>query len=91
VIDTIGTLFGNECILAMWHGTTDLSDTELASLGFRRIAGSELIYRHSALRSDFVDEHPSGMDVPLEFEAQKSDAEWVLAEWKKDDPDAPRG
>jgi hypothetical protein len=90
VIDTIGTLFGNEIVLAMWHGTTDLSDAELASLGFRRIAGSELIYRHSALRSDFTDEHPCGMDVPLEFEAEESDAEWLLAEWKKDHPDASR-
>jgi hypothetical protein len=23
------------------------------------------------------------MDVPLEFEAEESDEEWVLAEWKK--------
>ena len=91
VIDTIGTLFSNETVLAMWHGTTDLSDAELASLGFRRIAGSELIYRHSALRSDFTDKHPCGMDVPLEFEAEESDAEWLLAEWKKSDPDATRG
>ncbi len=86
VIDTIGTLFGNEAVLAMWHQTTDLSDAELSQLGFRRIAGSELIYRHSALRSDFYDEHPSGMDVPLDFAAEESDEEWVLAEWKKDKP-----
>jgi hypothetical protein len=88
VIDTIGTLFGNECVLAMWHGTTELSDAELASLGFRRIAGSALIYRHLALRSDFSDEHSCGMDVPLKFEAEESDEEWVLTEWKKGDPDA---
>ena len=90
VIDTIGTLFGNETVLAMWYQTTGLTDAELASLGFRRIAGSGLIYRHSALRVDFSDEHPTGMDVPLDFEADESDAEWVLAEWKKDDPDERR-
>ncbi|MDA1014665.1 MAG: hypothetical protein O3A00_09470 [Planctomycetota bacterium] len=89
VIETIGTLFGNHCVLGMWHRTTDLSDTELATLGFRRIAGSKLIYRLSALRSDFTDDHPCGMEVPLEFEAKKSDAAWVLAEWKKGDPRAP--
>ena len=66
----------------MWHSTTGLSDVELASLGFRRIAGSGLIYRHSALRSDFTNEHPTGLDFPLEFEAEESDAEWVLAKWK---------
>jgi hypothetical protein len=83
VIDAIGTLFGTETVLAMWHRTTELSDAELASLGFRRIAGRELIYRHSALRSDFSDEHPSGMDVSFEFEAEESDEEWVLTEWKR--------
>lgn len=85
IIDTIGTLFGNEAVLAMWHQTTDLSDVELSQLGFRRIAGSKLIYRHSALRSDYSDEHPCGMDVPLDFEAEESDEEWVLREWKKSD------
>ena len=90
VIDTIGTMFGNECVLAMWHQTTDLSDAELASLGFRRIAGSNLIYRHSALRSDYSEEHLCGMDVPLEFEAEESDEEWVLTEWKKGDPHEQR-
>ncbi len=60
-----------------------LTDAELASLGFRRIAGSDLIYRHSALRSDFSDEQPCGMDVPLDFEAEESDEEWVLREWKR--------
>ena len=83
VLATIGSLFSEATVVAMWHDTTGLSDTELASLSFRRIAGSELIYRHSALKSDFTDEHPTGMDVPLEFEAEESDAEWVLAKWKK--------
>lgn len=86
VIATIGSLFSEATVVAMWHTTTGLSDAELAALGFRRIAGSGLIYRHSALKSDFTDEHPTGMDVPIEFEAEESDAEWVLAEWTKNDP-----
>jgi hypothetical protein len=90
VIDTIGTMFGNECVVAMWHRTTELSDAELASLGFGQIAGSNLIYRHSALRSDYSEEHPCGMDVPVEFEAEESDEEWVLTEWKKGDPHEQR-
>ena len=87
VIATIGTMFSQATVVAMWHSTTGLSDAELASLGFRRIAGSGLIYRHSALRSDFTNEHPTGLDVPLVFEAEESDAEWVLAKWKKVDSD----
>jgi len=85
VIATIGSLFSEASVVAMWHTTTGLTDAELASLGFRRIAGSVLIYRHSALRSDFTDEHPKGLDVPLEFEPAESDAEWVLARWNKMD------
>ena len=45
-----------------------------------------MIYRHSALKSDFTDEHPTGRDVPTDFDAEESDAEWVLAEWTKNDP-----
>lgn len=84
VIDTIGTLFCNETVLVLWYRTSGMSDPELAELGFRRIAGSELIYRHSALRSAFSESHPSGMDVPLDFEADEAVEEWVLREWKKD-------
>ena len=87
VLATIGSLFSEATVVAMWHSTTRLSDAELAALGFRRIAGSGLIYRHSALKSDFTDEHPTGMDVPLEFETEASDAKWVLAKWKNVDSD----
>ena len=85
VIATIGSMFSQATVVAMWHSTTSLSDPELASLGFRRIAGSGLIYRHSALRSEFTDHNPTGIDVPLDFEAEPSDAEWVLAKWKRID------
>jgi hypothetical protein len=87
VIGTVGSLFGEATVLAMWHGTTGLSDAELAALGFRRISGSGLIYRHSALRSDFTDQHPTGLDVPLEFEAEESDEDWVLENWSEVDSD----
>ena len=60
-----------------------LIDSELADLGFRRIAGSNLIYRHSALKSDFSEKHPFGLDIPADFEASESDEAWVLREWEK--------
>lgn len=81
VIAAIGSMFGEATGVAIWYSTTGLSDRELASPGFRRIAGSGLIYRHSALRSEFTDDHPAGMDILLDFEAEESDAEWVLREW----------
>ena len=69
IVAAIGTLFGYETVVAMWHQTTEMPDSELAALGFRRIAGSNLIYRHSALKSDFSEKHPCGMDVDVDFEA----------------------
>lgn len=84
VVAEISTLFGYGTVVAMWHHTTELSDSELAGLGFRRIAGSDLIYRHSALKSDFSEKHPCGMDVDVDFEASASDEEWVLREWGKE-------
>ena len=50
-----------------------------------RIAGSDLIYRHSSLRTEYYDENPRGMDVPLEFEPELDDEKWVLDEWEKDE------
>ena len=85
MISTIRSLFSEATVLAMWHNTSGLPDAELASLGFRRIAGSGLIYRHSALRSDYSDEHPTGIDIPIDFEVEESDEEWVLREWKNND------
>jgi hypothetical protein len=84
IVAAIGTLFGYETVVAMWHQTTELTDSELAGLGFRRIAGSNLIYRHSALKSDFSEKHPCGIDVDVDFEATESDEEWVLREWQKE-------
>lgn len=48
VVATIGSMFNKATVVAMCHSTIGLSDAELAALGFRRIAGSGLIYRHSA-------------------------------------------
>lgn len=50
-------------------------------LGFCKIAGSDLIFRHSALRTKFGDEHPQDQDADVaalpEFE------DWVKEEWKR--------
>ena len=90
ILEAVANLFGNEGVLAMWRHVGDISDKELADLGFRKIAGTELIFRHLALRTAFSDAYPQGIEVPLEFEAFKEEATVVLAEWHKDDPDHQR-
>ncbi len=66
----------------MLQDTTRLSETELADLGFCKIAGSEPIYRHSALRSPFHDAHPTGQDTD-DAVAEPEAEEWVIQEWKR--------
>ena len=84
ILDAIGTLFGNDNIFATWHDTTGLSDAKLVELGFQKIAGSRLIFRHSAFLTPFSKQNPKGLEVPFDFRCSKDQEEWVLANWKND-------
>ena len=53
----------------------------MADLGFKKIAGERLIYRHSALRTPFGDLHPQGEDADVE--AVPEYEEWVMKEWER--------
>jgi hypothetical protein len=66
----------------MWKDTSGLAEKELADLGFCKIAGSDLIFRHSALRTPFHDAHPTGQDA-TDAVAEAEHEAWVLQEWKK--------
>jgi hypothetical protein len=82
ILDSALNLFGEESVAVMWKDTSGLSETELADLGFCKIAGSELIFRHSALRTPFHDAHPTGQDAPNAV-AEPEQEEWVEKEWQK--------
>ncbi|MDB2687027.1 hypothetical protein N9Y42_07415 [Mariniblastus sp.] len=84
ILDTIGTLFGEDSVFATWHKTTGLSDAKLVELGFNKIAGSHLIFRHSAFITPFSRQNPRGLNVPFDFQCSKEQEEWVLANWKND-------
>ena len=71
-----------ESLAVMWMGISGLSETELADLGFSKIAGSDLIFRHSALRTPFHDAHPTGQDAD-DAVAGPGHEEWVMREWKR--------
>jgi hypothetical protein len=82
ILDAALNLFGEESLAVMWKDTSGLSEKELADLGFCKIAGSHLIFRHSALRTPFHDAHPTGQDTSGAV-AEAKDEAWVLQEWKK--------
>jgi len=81
ILDAAFNMFGEESLAIMWKATSGLSEVELADLGFCKIAGSDLIFRHSSLRTPFGDKFPKGQDADVvavpEYE------EWVEQEWKQ--------
>jgi hypothetical protein len=81
VLDTAFTLFGQDSLAVMWKDTSGLPEAELAGLGFRKIAGCDLIYRHSALRTPFGDAHPTGQEADVV--ADEEHEAWVRREWKR--------
>ena len=78
ILESSLMLFGCESLVVMWMDEGELNQAELASLGFRRIAGEDLIYRHSALRTSFSDEFPRGQ--PVEAAATPEHQTWVLGQ-----------
>ena len=88
ILDAALKLFGEESVAVMWKDTSGLSETELADLGFCKIAGSELIFRHSALRTPFHDAHPTGQNTD-DAVAEPEHEEWVMQEWKRGSRESP--
>ena len=71
-------------LIAMWRDTTDLTGAELAAMGFRKIAGDDLIYRHSALLTEYNKQHPRGIDwLEIEFTATPEHEKWVRREFSR--------
>jgi len=81
ILDAAFNLFGEMSLAVMWKDTSGLSESELADLGFCKIADSDLIFRHSALQTKFDEEHPTVQDADVV--AQPEYEEWVEQEWKR--------
>jgi hypothetical protein len=82
VIDAVCNLFGTLTLAVMWHCTTGLPDADLADLGFRRVAGTDLIFRHCALATPFGESNPRVIEGDLC--GRPLHAEWVKRAWKAD-------
>ena len=83
VIDHVAKLFGEDSVLVMWKDKTDLSDSELARLGFRIIAGSDLLLRPNMFQHEY-DASEDERDT-LDFNVAPDAAKYVDAAWKKDE------
>jgi len=81
ILDSVANLFGESVIVAMWLEDGLCSQKHLAELGFRKIAGERLIYRHNAHMTDFARKHPRGLNV--EFEATETHESWFDEEMKR--------
>jgi hypothetical protein len=53
ILDHVAQLFCNESAILMWEGNTDLTRSELGSLGFRSIAGEGLLLRPNPLKTRY--------------------------------------
>jgi hypothetical protein len=81
ILEAAFTLFGEQSLAVMWKDTSGLSEAELADLGFRKIAGADLIFRHAALRTPFSDRFPRGQDADVP--ARPAYEEWVEQQWQR--------
>lgn len=83
VIDSVCSMFPDDTAMVMWKGTTQLSDKELASLGFRMVAGSDLLFRPNMLPREYSAEE-DGRD-PIDLEVTEDAGAYVDQEWDIDE------
>jgi hypothetical protein len=81
ILDAAFDLFGRESVALMWLDTSGLPEAELAEIGFKKIAGKDLIFRHSAHPTPFHAQQP--LDQDADVEALPEWEEWVLREWRR--------
>lgn len=84
ILDAAFKAFGELTLAVMWHDTSGLSDKQLADLGFRKIAGCPLIFRHLSLKTQFDDDRERRDAEELEpVEPTREHEEWVHKEWEQ--------
>jgi hypothetical protein len=85
ILNVLCELFGHECVVVMWRNLTELPDRDLAELGFRKIAGTNFVFRHVALLTPFGNANPHGIEVDFEFTGSYVDEDWVVERWEEDE------
>lgn len=54
ILDSTCRMFPEDTATVMWDDTTDLEPKELASLGFRKVAGSQILFRPNMLENTYL-------------------------------------
>ncbi len=81
IVDHAACLFGESSALVMWKNETGMPEADLASLGFRRIAGHDLLFRPNMLKNDY-DRNRDGNRI-LDLQVDSSVGRTVDDEWKQ--------
>lgn len=82
IIDHAATLYGHDSAFVMWKGETDLTDKELAELGFRIVAGTDLRVRPNMFQNAYDGEQDERETFDLFVPADAG--EYVNVAWYKD-------
>ena len=83
IIDRICGMFREDTAAVMWRKETDMTDKELASLGFRIVAGCDLLFRPNMFRNEYsaADDPRSAFDLHVPIDAPDYvEAQWALRE-----------
>ncbi|TWU51555.1 hypothetical protein [Rubripirellula reticaptiva] len=86
ILDSVCGMFPVDTATVMWKRTTELEDKDLASLGFRKVAGSELLFRPNMLENAYSssDDDRDPIELIVPEDAQNNvDQQWV----ERDDSD----
>lgn len=81
VLDAVFNLLGESSLAVIWREVGDLAEHEQVELGLARVAGTNLVFRHNALTTPYLEQHPRGMDI--DFYGTRETHQWVVREWKE--------
>lgn len=80
IVDSVSRMFSGETSTMMWRETTGMTDRELASLGFRIVAGEDLLFRPNMMRSEYEPANDD-RDPNFDLKVPKEAGEYVQQQW----------
>ncbi len=84
IIDHAARLLGESSAMVMWENTTEIPPSDLARLGFRRIAGTGLLFRPNMLVDDYSQSSlEQDTQEAMYFEVDREIGDEVEAEWNR--------
>ena len=82
IVDHAAGLFGESSALVMWKDETGLPASDLAKLGFRQIAGQELLFRPNMLKNAYESKHDAHR--VLDIQVGSSVGRAVEDQWERE-------